>query len=165
MHPQMATNLHHPFLGVRLNTCAHRHSIISKVKYAAYLEGLRLSYSFVTDKDAYVEGMGGRWTSHRTALIHIPLRNLNLVIDVDSLVIPDDIPSLLCMKDIVNNGLDISIEHHAVGFKDLTHLLKMATYFLIHDWPPADMPYSLHTESELRRIQCSRRTSLPAPLR
>lgn len=41
--------------------------------------------------------------------IQIPFNVLGLIINVDFMLIKDDIPTLLSMRDMLKNGLNISI--------------------------------------------------------
>lgn len=142
MHAQLGTNPDHPFLGVHLETGTIMSSMMLRGQCAAYCEEFGVRSSLIPGNGASVQGIRGRRTSIGTALIRIPFCNLNLAIDVDFLVIPDNLPSILCMKDMVDNRLDIRIQNHTDGFRDLTHALKMANCFLIPAWSPVDMPYT-----------------------
>lgn len=46
----------------------------------------------------------------------VSFRNLQLIMDVELLVIPNDVPTLLCIRDRVKNNLDIAIKDSCVRF-------------------------------------------------
>ena len=63
-----------------------------------------------TENKKSVSGTGGKNNSIGVARIPIPLRDLNLVINVRFQIMGDDVPSLLSMKDMKDNGIEISIQ-------------------------------------------------------
>lgn len=63
-----------------------------------------------------IMGVGGRQNGIGISTIQIPFTQLNLLVDVPFPIIPTDVPTLLSMRDMVINGLDISIQ-----VKYLTH--------------------------------------------
>lgn len=75
--------------------------------------------------------------------MQIPFNDLRLIIYVDFLLISEDVPSLLSMKGLVENGLDISIHDNYVSLWRWKKRLKMSNYFLIHEWRPTDVPFDL----------------------
>lgn len=72
--------------------------------------------------------------------IQIPFTYLEVKIDVQFLMITEDIPSLLSMKDVVENGLEISIQGIFVSLGLKCHKLAMENYFLIHRWSLEPLP-------------------------
>lgn len=149
-HPKIIRNCQ--FIGVPLDNCANRRSIMSKGQYKAYLYNFGLRPSLRPGNGAYLRTIGARRTSIGTALIQLPFTHLHIVIDLYFLVILEEVPLLLCMKDMVDNGLDINIEDHPVSVGNQVHRLKMMNYFLIHQCSPTDMPFTLYTEKNPRKI-------------
>lgn len=90
-----------------------------------------------------------------TEIVHIPFRQLQLIIDVECLMLRDDNRFLLFMKDIVGDGLDISMEHNPVILGDHIHKMSMENYLLVHRWSPTYVPFAMHTESKLIQIHKS----------
>lgn len=82
---------------------------MSKGPCTAYCDNFVLLPSLRPGNGASVQGIGGRRTSVGTALIEIPFTHLHLLIDVNFLIILEEVPSLLSLKDMADNGLDISI--------------------------------------------------------
>lgn len=71
---------------------------------------------------------------------------------MDLLLIPANIPTLLSLRDIIKNDLDISIQEKVITNCGRKQKSQMKNLFLIHYWDPIDMPYALQTEEELRTI-------------
>ncbi len=99
-----------------------------------------------------LRGIGGLSSPIGTAVIPVPFRDLKLVIDVRFQIIRDNVPSLLCMMDMIENQLDISILDPQVRYKNRSQDLVMESYFLVHRWNRSEMAYSLYTETELRKL-------------
>ena len=64
----------------------------------------------------------------------------------------DNIPPLLCMKDMLENYLDISIQNCIITHNDRIQEFTLEYYFLVYRWSVKDMTYILYTEKELRKI-------------
>lgn len=56
----------------------------------------------------------------------------------------DNIPILLFMRDMVFNGLNVSIKLCHIGFREKTKKLLM-TNFLIHNWETTDFHFEMYT--------------------
>lgn len=56
------------------------------------------------------------------------------------------------MKDMIENGPDISIQGNYVSLGQKQHLWSMENYFLIHRWKPEDKSFAFYTEKELRTL-------------
>lgn len=65
--------------------------------------------------------------------------------DVEFLVLRDDVPTLLCMRDMVKNKLDISIKDSCLKFEGKIEPLIMRNYYLIYSWKPDDLRFALST--------------------
>lgn len=140
------------FKGIYIDTCANRSSVMSYSQYKAYCEEFKVPCSISREESRILRGIGGKSSSIGTAIILVPFRDLNLVLDIKFQIVSDNVPTLLSMKDMLDNGLDISIQQKEVKFKHLMHPLIMENYFLIHRWRPGDMAFSLYTETELRKL-------------
>lgn len=100
-----------------------------------------------------VKGIRGIKRSIGIILIQIPFVDLNLQIDVEFLLLDDpNVPSLLSMRDMARNGLDVSLQKKLVTFAGKEQKLQMINYSIIHIWLPHEWPYALYTELELRKI-------------
>lgn len=81
MHAHIDASCPRRFLGVRVDTCAKRCSIIPECQYAAYCD-FGLQPPLYLANGASVQGIGGRRTLIGTARIQIPFEHLHLVIVV-----------------------------------------------------------------------------------
>ncbi len=142
------------FRGIKLDTCANRSSIMSYAQYKAYCEEFQVPFKISwNNKDCKtISGIGGSRDAIGTALIPIPFKDLDLIIDVRFQIMKENIPSLLCMKDMIINNLDISIQKQNISHGDKSQKLFFENYFLIHKWKPSDVSFSLYTESHLKRL-------------
>ena len=64
----------------------------------------------------------------------------------------ENVPTLLSMKDMIVNGLDLGIQEHVVTYNGRQQNLFFENYFLIHRWQPTDIDYCLYSTTELRRL-------------
>lgn len=140
------------FDGLRLDTCANRASVMSRSQYLAYTikYGLKETIRPATHKG--IRGIGGVQKAVWVVRVQIPFDGLRTVIDVDFLIIEDDFPTLLSMKYMVTNGLDISLQRRCMKLGKPTHPLSMENFFLIHRWDEEAVPHVLYTEQDLRRM-------------
>lgn len=98
-------------------------------------------------------GTRGRHSSVGSALIQIPFQNRRVVIDLDVLLLVNDIAIRLVMRDIVNNGLDVSIQRTYITPVSRRQNVKYLTYLLVVEWELTGMSNSLNTERVLKTIQ------------
>lgn len=68
------------------------------------------------------------------------------------MLIKDDIPTLLSLRGMITNGLDLSIGHGHACFNERIQKLDLVNVFMEHNWEPKYMRYVLFTETELRAI-------------
>ena len=140
------------FDGLRLDTCANRSSVMSLSRYKAYCRQFQVPCRINHSDIRSLRGLGGRQTPIGSVTIPVPFNDLNLVMDVKFRIVHDHIPTLLSMKDMLDNDLDFSIKRRTMFHKHKEHQLSLENYFLIHRWDHGDMTYSLYTESELHRL-------------
>lgn len=97
------------FNGITIDTFANRRSIMCQQQYEAYQEefGRRIPMC-PPRKD--VKGIGGSSRMIGEVTIQIPFTRLNVVLDIELSIIRTDTPSLLSNKDMLDNGLDISLQ-------------------------------------------------------
>lgn len=100
---------YHFFDGIQIDTCTSRTSVISMRLYHAFSKIFNLPHSMPTDKKS-VAGIGGTSRATGVAVMQVPFKELDVVVDILFLVLKDVIPTLLSMKGMLNNGLDISIQ-------------------------------------------------------
>ena len=152
MHAELSYGETTTFRGILIDTCANKSSVISPSQYRAYCETFQVPCNILKQNIRSLKGIGGKSVSIGTATIPVPFKDLNLVIDVTFQILDSNVPTLLSMKDMHDNGLDISIQDKVVKYKHLLQPLAFENYFLVHRWQPGDVAYSLYTESELRKL-------------
>ena len=140
------------FDGLYIDTCANRSSVMSLDQYRAYCSDFHVPMKICKEDRKIIRGIGGKSSAIGTAIIPVPFKGLRLVADVKFQIVTDKVPSLLCMKDMLQNGLDISIQNSVMTYKSFSHPLQMRNYFLIHKWEPCDVSHSLYSEQELRKL-------------
>lgn len=152
MHAALQEGEISSFHGIRIDTCVNRSSVMSLNKYKAYCQEFQVPSKIDRTIARRLMGIGGRSCSIGTAREPVPFKDLNLVIDVNLQIVPDNVPTLLSNKDMYDNGLDISIQDHTITYKHLVQPLAFENYFLIHRWTPGDISFALYTEAELRKL-------------
>lgn len=60
--------------------------------------------------------MGGIRLVKDVARVQITFKELDMLTDVEFLILNEDIPTLLSMKYMVKNGMDISLQKYSVAF-------------------------------------------------
>lgn len=83
-----------------------------------------------------VNGIGGIQKATEMERIRIPFVDLEIIIYVQFHILPTRVPKLLSMKDMLDNGLDISVQHRNIEHKVKTQQLILEDYLLIHNGPP-----------------------------
>lgn len=84
--------------------------------------------------------------------IQIPFSELNLVMDIDFSILGGETPSLPCNRDLIENGLDISIQGGYLYIGEARQPPALDNFFFIYKCTVASIPYILYTEDELRGI-------------
>lgn len=118
------------FNGVVIDTAANRRSVMCKSQYHAYEKefGRRVR---IRPPRRDLRGIGGKKEVCGEVTIQIPFTKLNLIIDVDFSIIEDETPSLLSNKDMITNGLDISLPGRYIYIGKFRQPLMFENYFLI----------------------------------
>lgn len=139
------------FDGVVIDTAANCRSIMSLEQYRAFqYEFGRKLPMWPATKD--VKGIGGKSRAISEVTVQIPFLSLNLIIDVKFSILDDKTPSLLCNRDLIQNGLDISLQGAYLYIGERRQPLILDNFFFIYKWKSSSIPYFLYTENELRRI-------------
>lgn len=119
-------------------------------QYKAYCEHFKIPMEVNRTEKRTIRGLNSKNPAIGTAVITIPFSELDIWLDVKFRIMEFDCPSLLSMKDMVDNGLDISIQKKWVSYKHKRKEPVFENYFLIHRWNASDL--SFYTEPELRRL-------------
>ena len=138
------------FDDIVLDTGANRSSVMSLDQYKVYCEEFKIPMKIDKSDKKNIIGLGSRNQTIGTALVTVPFSDLDLWIDVKFRIVNTKCPTLLSLKDMIQNGLDISIQERTISFKHKRQSLTFENYFLIHRWRSQDM--SFYTEPELKRL-------------
>lgn len=152
MNEQLAKRDSDQFEGVRLDTAANRRSVMSIRQYEAYQKEFGLRVPIRATERRTLRGIGGHGTIVGEAMIQIPFGDLGLVIDVTFTILEEDVPSLLSNRDMIDNGLDLSLQGRYLYKGSRKQPLALENYFLIYRWKAGTTPFALYSEGELRRI-------------
>lgn len=89
------------FDGLRIDTCANRTSVIIECQYQAYCYSFNLPFITRPSGNQIKKGNGGSSTSSGIFMIQVPFNYLDFIIDVSFLIIKEDVPTLLSMRDLL----------------------------------------------------------------
>lgn len=99
-----------------------------------------------------VRGIRGLQPALGFLMIQVPFMDLQITIGVDFMIFSGNIPSLLSLRDIHDNGLHISLQRKVTIFPWKEHNWKFNYYFSIHEWTPHDLPFALCTQRKIRNL-------------
>lgn len=120
-----------------------------------YCKEFGLKPEIDSTEDRAVNGIGGIIKALGTVMIQIPFKKLHTIIVVQFLVLSGRVPTLLSMRDMAENDLDISLKGRFISHNGWKQLLALENFFLIRRWRASDEPFSLHSEEEIIRIRRS----------
>lgn len=120
------------FRGVRIDNAASTSSIMYKSQYTAYCDTFGSCKDIRPPDGRIVRGLGGRSPSKGSVIIYITFRDLDINIDVRLLLLVEDIPSLLSLKDMTTNQLDLSLLRCYIKLGTKEQKLSFTNYTLIH---------------------------------
>jgi len=141
MHTALSVGEVAVFDGLILDTGANRRSAMSLQQYQAYCREFKVPMKIDYSDNRGLVGIGGTTESLGTAVVPIPFKDLDLVADVRFRILKNNCPTLLCLRDMIENGLDISIQDQTISYD-----------FLKHKWTMGDVSYAMYTDQELRRL-------------
>ena len=137
--------------GITIDTGANRKSVMSRRQYLAYQQEFgRIIPIRKYEKD--LKGIGGISKVLGIARIQIPFLQLGVFLDIDFAIVDQDCPSLLCNKDLIENGLDISLQKQNISIGNKRQDLSLENFFLKHRWSASSIPFVLYTTNDLMRI-------------
>lgn len=99
-----------------------------------------------------VLGIGGVKKAICEATIQITFLEMGITIDVKWLIFRESIPSLMSMKDMIDNKLDLSFQGRHLKFAGKLQPMKPINYLKIHECIPDNQPYIIYSSTELKRI-------------
>lgn len=138
--------------GLEIDTGANIISVISEDQNVAYFKSFGLPKAIRPSHDRRTKGIGGNRSLKGLVNIQIPCPDLSFVIKVKFLLLSVNRTALLCMRELYQNGLDISIQKRTINGQGNSHDPSMENFFLVYRWEPDDFPFSLYIQEELRRI-------------
>lgn len=150
-HLTMTSTDIRPFNRVIIDTAANRRSIISLAQFHTYQHEFGRKIP-ISPARKYVKGISGKSRALDEVTIQVSFTNLNLILDIEFSILGDDMPSLLCNKDLIENGLDISLQGGYLYIGNAQEPLTLNNYFFIYKWSAGSIPYVIYTEDELRKI-------------
>ena len=139
------------FHGIRIDTACNRSSVMSIGQYRIYYRIFHAPMKIDSSAGKFIRGIGGDSQTIGSSMTSIPFAGLSIIIDVDFHIMDENIPSLLPHKGIYENNLDINIQKRVITFWNREHPLRFKNYFLIQNWKPSEISYSIYTEKGLRR--------------
>lgn len=140
------------FDGLKIGTWATCKSGVSMRQYAGYCRSSNRPQSMKPIKNRSVSGFRGRRRAIDLVFIQFPFEDLKIFVYVFFLVLNEYVLKPLSMKDMIENGLYISIQGQYVSLGQRRRLLSMENYFLKHRWKLDDTDFLLYTENELRTL-------------
>jgi Reverse transcriptase (RNA-dependent DNA polymerase) len=138
------------FRGIIIDTGANRSSLMSLSQYRCYCHEFSVPASLRSSKKTF-NGIGGRRESIGSTNIAIPFPLLGICAHVKFEVIDANVPSLLCLKDLREAGVDLSIQRNCLSLMGREQPLSVENGFLVHKWLAEDTS-ALFTEEELRKL-------------
>lgn len=143
------------FQGITVDTGANRRSIICKTQLLAYQRDFKQNVQIEPSMRNKMRGIGGTGTILGEATLPVPFSELGLVLHIAFVVLERDCPTLLSNKDMLDNGLDISIQDRYISMGERRQPLILENYFLKYKWDPYCMIYAAYSEKELVKIHRS----------
>lgn len=120
------------FQGIKFDTALNQISVIKQARYRDYYDLFGLGQAIRFDWKRRVIGLADLPKGIRCVRIQIQFPALRIVIDVDFLMVTRDILSLLSVKDMMDNGMDTSVENRCAYHEGRREPLILENYFLIH---------------------------------
>ncbi|CDF37987.1 unnamed protein product [Chondrus crispus] len=153
MHAQLSLGEQDTFRGLILDTGANRSSCMSLSQYKAYCRENNVPLSIDRTEGRTVSGFGGsKRGSLGSAIIPVPFVDLNVVLHVKFQIFSHNSPSLLCLRDMREGGLDISVQKLSISYKHRNQSVSLENDFMVHNWKSEDVVNSLYSEKELRKL-------------
>lgn len=86
----------------------------------------------IIPQDRGVMGIGGRNKVTGTETEKMPFPNIRLIIYFNFLLMQGKIASLLCVKDMINIGQDISLQKHTITHNGSTQKDSLENFFFVY---------------------------------
>lgn len=139
------------FNGITIDTAANRKSVMFQSQYQANEQEFGRNINIRQPRRG-LKGLGGRSKVIGEVTIKIPFINLELVMYIGFAIIEKDALSLLSNTDLIDNGLDISLQGGYLHIGTRKKQLTLENNLFVYRWTSDSIPYSLYSEHELRNI-------------
>lgn len=113
------------FDGIRIDTIANRTLVIGIEQFRVYFTTFNLSCSPKLWNDRVVKGIDGGWCSIGTVVVQVPIKILDLILDVQLAVIKVNIPTFLLKNDLSDSTLDILVQRKFASLQKRRHPLVL----------------------------------------
>jgi hypothetical protein len=105
-----------PFRGILVDTGARGTSIISIGQYRSYFREHGVPAAIEKSERSLIKGIGeSRFETIGTTTILVPLLQLDTILTIRFKIIPGNGPALLCINDLRDNGLYISVQTNEIS--------------------------------------------------
>lgn len=118
--------------GLKIDTCANQTTVISVREYRTYCKTFHLLQSVRLTTNQSISGSGGESKAVGALVVQVPFKKLKIVIDMSFIVLKKEVPTLLFIKFMMENGLGIFVQGHYVNLGSWHHPLRMEDYILIY---------------------------------
>lgn len=102
---------------------------MSYTQYNAYCKEFNVPFDINRRDQQGIRGVGGSAKVIGSAIIPIPFRDLNLIIEVKFQIVNERVLSLLSNRDMIENGLDISLQRKTISYGKNEQCLDLKTIF------------------------------------
>lgn len=143
------------FEEIIVDTGDNRRSVICKAQLQAYQREFQKRVRIEPRMRKNMRGIGGTGEITGGVTIPVPFNRLGIVLNILFVVLERYCPTLLRNKDMLDNGLGISIQDQYILMGEKRQPLLLENYFLKHKWEPNCMIYAMDTEKELVKIHRS----------
>ncbi len=148
MHMRDSDAVH--FKGLLIDTGASRSSVMSVEQYASYCREHLVSVQIDTSDQKTLHGVGPTTTTLGGATIVLPMPSLRIQTPTIFHIVEAPLPSVLCLRDLQNMGVELSIQKECLLLHGKRHPLTPVNCLLYYRWDPQDVV--LYTEGELRKL-------------
>lgn len=131
-----------PFHCLNFDNWTKRTSVVSMEQYRADFRTFNLLQSMKRNTNCTISRIERNGWAFRVVVIKVQSKNLEILVAVLLSVIKEDIPTLLFVKDMINNGLNISTQLRYIRWVRTCYSLSMENYFLIHRGRPDDIDFA-----------------------
>lgn len=101
-------------------------------QWTAYCNDSGLRLAIRKEEGIGVIGLGGLIQIVGRVIIQVPSLKLHLIMDIDFSIVYQNIPELLSLKDMLDNGIYISVENGCAYYGGHIQPSSLENFFLVH---------------------------------